>query len=521
MKNSKPTLPVEGPCKDAPMFKSAQVDDPFEQRIGKPGLRLLRHFRFASLPAIVLILVVASLGLRSIIRHLVIYEAERDAFRISRALRDGEMRRFIRANRGDKQLLSVSQEELSELDRKMRVFLASFDIVKIKVFNTNTEIIYSTDSKIIGKLNPDNPKLAKALSGSPVSKYETKKHVWDLTYEEHSEVGIVETYVPIRGPDGSVIGSFEVYKDVTSDLAVVDRTLIRAGAVLSVTVLSVFAALMFVIRRATRTINAGIAALQQGKEKYRLLNIELEAAVRKLTFSNRELKDFAHIAAHDLKAPLRAIGTLADWISTDYSDLFDEQGKEKVRLLVGRAKRMSTHIDSILRYSEIGRETEKEEEINLNILVEEVITEIDLPEDIEINIVHELPGIRCQRTHIKQVFKNILNNAVKYLDKPKGQIIVGSFEEDGFLKFSITDNGPGIEERHFGKIFQIFQTLSPRDEIEATGIGLSIVKKIVELYGGKIWVESKPGEGSTFSFTLPISESEVVEDAKHQANIVS
>lgn len=520
MKNSKPTLPVEGSCNDATTYKSAQVDDPFGLRIGKPGLRLLRHFRFASLPAIVLILVVASLGLRSIIRRLVIYEAERDAIRVSRALRDCEIRRFIGLHHGNEQLLSISQELLPELDQEMRAFLAPFDIVKIKVFNTKTEIIYSTDTKIIGKLNPDNPKLAKALSGSPVSKYETKKHICDLTYEEHDKVEIVETYVPIRGPDGNVIGSFEIYKDVTSDLAIADMTLIRAGAVLSVTVLSVFAALMFVIRRATRTIT-DIAALQQGQEKYRLLNIELEAVVGKLTFSNRELKDFAHIAAHDLKAPLRAIGTLADWISTDYSDLFDEQGREKVRLLVGRAKRMSRHIDSMLRYSEVGREAEKEEEVNLNILVEEVITDIASPKDIEINVACELPSIRCQRTHIKQVFKNILNNAVKYMDKPKGQITVVGFKEDGFLKFSIADNGPGIEERYFENIFQIFQTLAPRDEIEATGIGLSIVKKIVELYGGKIWVESKPGEGSTFFFTLPNMESEVVNDAKLQANIVS
>jgi len=107
---------------------------------------------------------------------------------------------------------------------------------------------------------------------------------------------------------------------------------------------------------------------------------------------------------------------------------------------------------------------------------------------------------------------------VRYMDKPKGQIRIGCIEQDGFWKFSVADNGPGIEEKYFEKIFRIFQTLSPRDDVESTGVGLSVVKKIVELYGGKIWVESKIGEGSTFFFTLPIQEMGV-KDAKLEADI--
>jgi signal transduction histidine kinase len=119
-----------------------------------------------------------------------------------------------------------------------------------------------------------------------------------------------------------------------------------------------------------------------------------------------------------------------------------------------------------------------------------------------------------------QVFQNLLSNAIKYMDKPQGQIVVGCVEEDGFWKFSVSDNGPGIEEAHYERIFQIFQTLAPRDEVESTGVGLSVVKKIVELYGGKIWVESKLGEGCTFFFTLPKQEIEMgLKDAKLEANI--
>ena len=179
---------------------------------------------------------------------------------------------------------------------------------------------------------------------------------------------------------------------------------------------------------------------------------------------------------------------------------------------------MSKLIDSILRYSEIGRVTEEKEKVNLNTLIKEVFVEIAPPENIEIVVENELPTVICERTHIMKVFQNLLSNAVKHMDKPEGKIKVGCVEEDGFWKFSVADNGPGIEERHFEKIFQMFQTLLPRDEFESTGVGLTVVKKIVELYGGKIWVQSKPGEGSIFFFILPKQEMGV-KDAKLEANI--
>jgi len=236
---------------------------------------------------------------------------------------------------------------------------------------------------------------------------------------------------------------------------------------------------------------------------------------------NQELKSFAYIVSHDLKAPLRGIKTLADWISTDYADKLDEEGREQIGLLSGRVERMHNQIDGVLQYSRVGREKVKRVRVNLNVLVSEIIETIVPPENIEITVENKLPIIECEETRIMQVFQNLLSNAVKYMDKPQGRITIGCVQENGFWKFSVSDNGPGIEERYFEKIFQIFQTLSPRDEVESTGVGLSVVKKIVELYGGKIWVESKPSEGSTFFFTLPKQESEVIDDAKLEADIVS
>jgi light-regulated signal transduction histidine kinase (bacteriophytochrome) len=141
----------------------------------------------------------------------------------------------------------------------------------------------------------------------------------------------------------------------------------------------------------------------------------------------------------------------------------------------------------------------------MNTVLPEIICEIDPPENIEITFENELPVLMCKKTHIRQVFHNLLSNAVKHMDKEKGQVKVGCLEENGFWKFSVADNGPGINQKYFKKIFKIFQTLSPPDETESTGIGLSVAKKIVKLNGGKIWIESNPGEGSTFFFTLPKS----------------
>ena len=255
-----------------------------------------------------------------------------------------------------------------------------------------------------------------------------------------------------------------------------------------------------------------ITERKKAEDTLEVLNEDLETTVQELSRSNRELQDFAHITAHDLKAPLRAIGSLTAWISTSYTDKFDEEGKEQLRLLVGRAERMSELIDGILKYSEVARTKRKIEEVNLNILVTEVIRVIDLPENIEISLNAELPIVKYEEIRIMQVFQNLLTNAIKYMDKSKGQITIDCVEDSGFWKFSIADNGPGIKEKYFEKIFKIFQTLAPRDEVESTGIGLPLVKKIIENYGGKIWVESEFGIGSTFFFTLPTTKKAVAEE---------
>jgi signal transduction histidine kinase len=181
-----------------------------------------------------------------------------------------------------------------------------------------------------------------------------------------------------------------------------------------------------------------------------------------------------------------------------------------VNLLVNRVKRLDTMIGCILKYSQVGRVNEDKAEVNLNNLVTNVIDMLSPPGNIKVRVDGELPTIVCQRTRIEQVFQNLVGNAIKFMDKPVGEIRIGCGAEGEYWKFSVADNGPGIEEKYFERIFQIFQTLKSRDESESTGIGLALVKRIVEMYGGKVWVESEVGRGSTFYFTLKKDISPVV-----------
>ncbi len=217
---------------------------------------------------------------------------------------------------------------------------------------------------------------------------------------------------------------------------------------------------------------------------------------------NEQLNQFAYVVSHDLKAPLRAISSLADWLITDYGDKVGEAGKEQFNMLLGRTKRMNSLVDGILRYSRVTRQHEDLVTVDVNHLLRDVCDLLAPPPGMVVRVAPGLPTLECERTRLTQVFENLISNAIKYMGRPTGEINVGCEDAGLHWKFHVRDNGPGIEEKYFEKIFQIFQTLAARDDRESTGIGLAIVKKTIELSGGRVWVESKVGEGSTFYFTM-------------------
>jgi len=233
--------------------------------------------------------------------------------------------------------------------------------------------------------------------------------------------------------------------------------------------------------------------------------------VAKVESINDELKDFAYIVSHDLKAPLRSIRSIAEWLSADYSDKLDEGGKEMLDLLGNRVMRMHNLIEGVLAYSRVGRVNEERSIVDLRRSLNEVVDILDIPDSISVSLPDELPRIYIGKTRIEQVFQNLIGNAVKYMDKPEGSVEVLCEETESEWKFCIQDNGPGIPEKHLERVFRIFQTVSREECFESTGVGLSIIKKIVENYGGRVWVESEVGAGSSFYFSLKKTEHAISE----------
>ena len=245
---------------------------------------------------------------------------------------------------------------------------------------------------------------------------------------------------------------------------------------------------------------------------------ERERLIHELERTNQELQQFAYIISHDLKAPLRAIHSLVQWIAEDYATLFDEDGREQMALLQGRVRRMDQLIDGVLHYSRIGRIKEQWEPVNLNKLLKEVIDLLAPPAHLNIYVTSRLPVLVCEKVRIGQVFQNLISNAIKFMDKPQGEITISCHEEARFYRLGVQDNGQGVSEKDYERIFQIFQTLHAGDDYGSTGIGLTLVKKIVELHGGKVGVTSKLGEGSLFEFTLPKSSEAWAIDKKSEGS---
>lgn len=228
---------------------------------------------------------------------------------------------------------------------------------------------------------------------------------------------------------------------------------------------------------------------------------ENKELLENLKRSNKELRDFAHIVSHDLKSPLRSINALISWFQEDYEHVLDEGANDTFDKLNNKLEQMDALIDGILRYSSVNdRNIITTQKISVREVLEEIGTILYIPEHIKFTFPDKMPMINADKTRIKQLFQNLISNAVNYIDKEEGKIEVKFTELKHYWKFSISDNGVGIAKAYHDKIFKIFQTLDKKGK--STGIGLSIVKKIIELYKGTITLESEEGKGTTFFFKL-------------------
>jgi signal transduction histidine kinase len=249
---------------------------------------------------------------------------------------------------------------------------------------------------------------------------------------------------------------------------------------------------------------------KQTEEELLQLNMTLEQRVfertTELERSNRELDQFAYVASHDLKAPLRGISQLADWISEDAGTILPEKSKEHLAKLHGRVRRMDMLLNDLLAYSRAGRQRHTPEEIDIALLIQDVVEILTPPPGFVVSTPSKLPVLVGERIPLEAVFRNLIGNAIKHHhDAVNGRVEIGAQRRGKSMLFTVTDDGPGIEQRFHQRIFEMFQTLQPRDQIEGSGVGLALVKKLVESRGGIIEVESDLGQGASFRFTWPIT----------------
>jgi len=230
------------------------------------------------------------------------------------------------------------------------------------------------------------------------------------------------------------------------------------------------------------------------------LQLQKENLLKKLEKSNDELHEYAHVVSHDLKSPLRSINALVSWIKADNKDKIDETSLQNFAHIETTLEKMEQLITDVLQYSSIGSDDTDKQEVDINLLVNDLIKILYIPDHIKVNILNTLPTIKGHKTKLQQVFQNLISNAIKFLDKEVGIIDINVEELNTHYKFSVKDNGIGIDKKFHDKIFKIFHALNKSKD--STGIGLSIVKKIIELHEGDIWLESEPTVGTTFYFTL-------------------
>lgn len=230
------------------------------------------------------------------------------------------------------------------------------------------------------------------------------------------------------------------------------------------------------------------------------LELQKENLLKKLESSNNELQEYAHVVSHDLKSPLRSLDALLTWVKEDNAAILSSDSLENLNLMGTTLEKMEQLISDVLDYSSVVSDNKGVQKVSVDDVINDIEKLLHIPENIDLIVKRKLPTIQADRVRIQQLFQNLISNAVRYSDKEKGLIEIDYTEDDEYTTFSVADNGIGIEKEYHDKIFQIFQSLNKHKD--ATGVGLSIVKKIVNLYNGKIWLESTPGVGTTFYVTL-------------------
>jgi len=265
------------------------------------------------------------------------------------------------------------------------------------------------------------------------------------------------------------------------------------------------------LQDAIQALNREVLERKSAEQELQTLNETLEQHIANRTAEAERkaqyLEQFAYVTSHDLKAPLRAVSNLAQWIEEDLTDKLDDASREQLSLLRDRVRRMHDLIEGLLEYSRVGKTSDSVNKVDTRELLDEIVDSLSPPKGFTIKIKGEMPTLYADRLQLGQVFSNLLSNSLKHHGGEKGKIRVKSENYAKVYQFSICDDGQGIAPEYQNKVFMMFQVLSSSDIESSTGIGLALVKKIVEEHGGTIRLESAVGEGACFYFTWPKNTS--------------
>jgi len=267
---------------------------------------------------------------------------------------------------------------------------------------------------------------------------------------------------------------------------------------------SVFGMVMIVFRhQSIKTMIISKLELIKSNEWMAVQKEIIEEKSAALQKSNNRLKEFAYIVSHDLKAPLRGVRNIASWIREDCGNSLNDEGITHLKLMEKQILKMENLIKAILEYSKTGASKLNSEWINLDEMIKDVIEMVEIDNRTRFQLKSEVIEIKGTRIVISQVLQNLLSNSIKHNDKQLREVDIEVREDDGHFYFVVADNGPGIDPKDHQKIFDLFQTLRNSSDYESTGIGLPVAKKMIEEAGGELWLDSEPGHGSRFHFSVP------------------
>ena len=276
----------------------------------------------------------------------------------------------------------------------------------------------------------------------------------------------------------------------------------------------VLAGLVIVFDRLRRTSVELEQRVDERTTELSQANDHLAQHASELARSNKELDEFAYIASHDLKAPLRGIENLANFILEDAGEHMPDESRADMDVMKGRITRMNGLLDDLLAFSRVGRTEGKATDVDTGEIVEDIVGMLEIPEDFTIEAVSEMPTVHTPHAAIHTVFRNLIGNALKHRERDDGRVEISAKDQGDSIEFAVSDDGPGIPTDLHEQAFALFKTLKRRDEVEGSGMGLTLVKKMIETYGGRIELDSDEGQGATFRFTwkkvakLPTMESE-------------